>query len=768
MRHNGGPVSPSPRPTSFNRPEYFSNRELSWLEFNQRVLEEAQDPSQPLLERLFFLCIVSSNLDEFFEVRVAGIKQQIESGSVDETVDGATPRAAFAAIRERTLRLVADQSRLWNDELHPGLEKAGIHLPHIASLPPKDRDWARHYFREEVLPVLTPLAVDSSHPFPHLLNKSHNLIVTLRRRHDGGRESHAIVQLPRTLDRLIELPRNGKDRRFILLGSLIAYFVAELFPGDEVGSVCPFRITRNSDLYIDDEEAENLLHTIEEELRKRNKGNAVRLEVRDDCKPEIETFLLESLHLGPEDLYRHAGPINFLHLIPLRGLEEFAHLRDRPWTPLPSSEIVPETSLFDQIRRRDILLHHPYESFAPVVDFVESAAVDPRVLAIKMTLYRTSGNSPIVAALIRASENGKQVTVLVELKARFDEANNINWARQLEEAGVHVVYGLVGLKTHCKLLHVVRRDEDRIRFYTHLGTGNYHPITAKFYTDLSLFTARPELTREVATLFNVLTGLCRFDGINHLLVAPFSLLLGLKDRVHREIEAARAGKPARIIAKMNSLVDDELIRLLYEASTAGVQIDLIVRGICCLRPGIPGVSENIRVFSVIGRFLEHSRIFYFANGNAGKPQIYLGSADWMPRNLRRRIEVVFPVLDPVIARRIENEILPAYLADCVKSRELLPDGTHRRREPEPGKKATQAQLTFRELARRQQKAHQEAKEEGIRIIPALPPTGLGGKKKPAPAKVASQPSKTAKPAPAKLKPKQVTIRAKGVAKRKRG
>ena len=714
-------------PTSFDRPEYFLNRELSWLEFNQRVLEEAQDPSQPLLERVHFLLIVSSNLDEFFEVRVSGIKQQIENGTDEDALDGMTPRQAFDAIRERTLRLVHDQYTLWNDEIVPALEKEGIRLPDPGDLGPDDLAWLERYFNDEVLPVLTPLAVDSSHPFPQLLNKSHNLIVRLRRDSDRGRAdaplSYALVQIPRVLPRLVELPQRegGTERRFLLLSRIVGHFVGALFPGDGIEAVHPFRITRNSDLYIDEEEAENLLRTIEEELRKRNRGNAVRLEVLDTCPPDIEQMLLGFFHLAAEDVYRHAGPLNFLHLAPLHGLESFAHLRDRPWTPILCPELAAAegVGLFDLLRRRDLLLHHPYESFATVVDFVETAANDAQVLAIKMTLYRTSGDSAIVRALIRAAENGKQVTVIVELKARFDEANNINWARQLEEAGVHVVYGVVGLKTHCKLLHVVRRDEDRIRFYTHLGTGNYHPSTARFYTDLSLLTTRPELTKEVAALFNVLTGLSRFEGIDHLLVAPFTLLSGLKALIAAETASARAGKGGRIIAKMNSLVDEELIEALYEASSAGVKIDLIVRGVCCLRAGIPGVSENIRVLSVIGRFLEHSRIYYF--GNEGDPKVYLGSADWMPRNLHRRVEVVFPVLDPALKARVSEEILPAYLEDCVKARQQQPDGTFRRLHPENGQKPLQAQLAFRELARSQAAARRKADDRAAAAAPVLIP-----------------------------------------------
>ncbi len=717
---NHSPLSAAP---DFS--QAYLNRELSWLEFNQRVLEEAQDPSQPLLERLHFLTIVSSNLDEFFEVRVAGIKQQIENG--DDSDEGLTPREIFAAIRKRAERLVSDQYRLWNDEIHPQLAQAGILLTDVENLSSSEADWAHGYFRNEVLPVLTPLAVDPSHPFPQLLNKSHNLIVTLRRPQHPDAPSYAIVQIPRVLPRLVPLPAEGKERKFLLLSRIIAHYVNELFPGEEVASVHPFRVTRNSDLYIDEEEADNLLRTIEEELRKRNRGNAVRLEVRSDCPPEIEEFLLQVFKLGREDLYRLSGPLNFLHLAPLHGLEGFAHLRDRPWTPVVSVEVPNESSLFDLIRAKDILIHHPYESFGTVVDFVETAANDPRVLAIKMTLYRTSGDSPIVRALIRASENGKQVTVLVELKARFDEANNITWARRLEEAGVHVVYGVVGLKTHCKLLHVVRRDEDRIRLYTHLGTGNYNPSTARFYTDLSLFTVRPELTEEVATLFNVLTGLCRFEGIENLLVAPFSLFNRTRELIRAETALARAGKEGRIIAKMNSLVDHELIDALYEASCAGVKVDLIIRGICCLQPGIPGISENIRVISVIGRFLEHSRVFYFGNG--GEEKIYLGSADWMPRNLYKRVEVVFPVLDPQHRRRLREDILPAYLQDCVKARQLEPDGTYRRLHPEADQKPFQAQLHFRELARglhREARSPHAAAETSITPNTASPAAANGG------------------------------------------
>jgi polyphosphate kinase len=702
---------------TFDRPEYFLNRELSWLEFNQRVLEEAQDPSQPLLERLRFLTIVSSNLDEFFEVRVSGIKQQIENGTEEDTVDGMPPDEVFRAIEARTRQLVADQYQLWNGEIHPALEAAGIHLLDIAELAPADLAWVKAYFHNEVLPVLTPLAVDSSHPFPQLLNKSHNLIIQLRRPQDSGREARAIVQIPRVLPRLVPLPAaEGKGGpRFVQLSRLIAHFVSELFPGDEVAAAYAFRVTRNSDLYIDEEEAENLLRSIEEELRKRNRGNAVRLEVEADCPPEVEKFLLDVFRLGPEDLYRLPGPLNFLHFAHWHGLEGFAELRDRPWTPILSADVPPETDIFALLREKDLLLHHPYESFGTVVDFLEAAANCPQVLAIKMTLYRTGSNSPIIRALVRAAENGKQVTVLMEIKARFDEENNIVWARRLEEAGVHVVYGVVGLKTHCKVLHVVRRDEDRIRFYTHLGTGNYNPATARFYTDLSLFTTRLELTQEVATLFNVLTGLRRFDDISHLLVAPFSLLDGMRNLIQAETASARAGKGGRIIAKMNSLVDEELIRALYEASCAGVKVDLIVRGVCCLRPGIPGVSENIRVVSIIGRFLEHSRIFSFGQGE--KAKIYLGSADWMPRNLHRRVEVVFPVLDPKLRDRIRDEILPVYLRDCVKARQLEPSGAYRRLHPEGDQQAFQAQLAFRELARRQQGERRHKRKEEAMLTP---------------------------------------------------
>ena len=545
--------------------------------------------------------------------------------------------------------------------------------------------------------MLTPLAVDASHPFPQLQNKSHNLFLRLIRPEQRSEVLHAVVQIPRVLPRLVRIPQpNAQEWHYILIQNLIESHVQDLFPGLEVEQVHGFRLTRNSDLYIDEEEAENLLRTIEDELRKRARGNAVRLEVERGCPREMRHVLLEIFKLGERDLYEVNGPLNFLHLMPLTSIPELGSLRDKPYVPVVSPALPPGGNYFEIIRQRDVMLHHPYESFSSVVEFLEAAASDPAVLAIKMTLYRTSGDSPIVHSLIRAAAEGKQVTVLVELRARFDEANNINWARQLEDAGVHVVYGLVGLKTHCKVLMVVRRDEDRLRHYLHLGTGNYHPSTARFYTDLSVLTANPDLGEEVAMLFNTLTGLSEFKGSKQLIVAPFQMLDMFQKLIQHERDLARQGKEGRIIVKLNSLVEESLITALYEASQAGVKIDLIIRGICCLRPGVPGVSDNIKVVSIVGRFLEHSRIFFF--GNNGKPRVYLGSADWMPRNLFRRVEVVFPVLDPDLRKRVSQEILPTYLADCVKARVLGSDGLYTRAKVKEGK-GSQAQLTFRNLAR---------------------------------------------------------------------
>jgi polyphosphate kinase len=678
-------------------PKLYLNRELSWLAFNRRVLEEAQDESQPLLERLRFLGITASNLDEFFEVRVAGIKQQIEHESDDTGPDGLSPRQTFAAIRQEVLRFIDDKYQLWHHELRPALAEYGVHLHDFKQMSEQDREWASLYFRNEVFPVLTPLAVDASHPFPHLQNKSHNLFLRLRRPESRSESLHAVVQIPRVLPRLVLLPSSkANEWHYVLIQNLIQAHVRDLFPGLEVEQVYGFRLTRNSDLYIDEEEAENLLRTIEDELRKRAKGNAVRLEIEHGCPPDMCSVLLNIFKLTEDDIYFVNGPLNFLHLMPLASIEPLSALRDKPYVPVVSPSIPPGSDIFEIIRRQDVMLHHPYENFSSVVDFLENAASDPHVLAIKMTLYRTSGDSPIVRSLIRAAEEGKQVTTLVELRARFDEANNIGWARQLEDAGVHVVYGLVGLKTHCKVLMVVRRDEDRLRQYLHLGTGNYHPSTARFYTDLSVLTSNPELGEEASVLFNTLTGLSEFRGVKQLIVAPFQMHEAFLKLIQHERDLARAGKEGRIIVKLNSLVEESLIAALYEASQAGAKIDLIVRGICCLRPGVPGVSENIRVISIVGRFLEHSRIYFFGNG--GRPKVYLGSADWMPRNLFRRVEVVFPVRDPNLRKRMTDEILPTYLADCVKARELGEDGVYRRVQCERGKES-QAQLTFRNLAR---------------------------------------------------------------------
>lgn len=689
--------------TDFSNPSFYSNRELSWLEFNQRVLEEAQDATNPLLERVKFLCISCSNLDEFFEIRVAGIKQQIENRTSDPGPDGLNPQDIFKAIHERVTLMVHDQYKLWREQLIPALNLNNIRFHRVEDLSAYEQDWAKTYFLSEVYPVLTPLAIDPSHPFPQLLNKSLNVIVSLDRSDAPGEQRYAIVQVPRALNRLIELPdRSDTVHDFLFLGQLIESYAHLLFPGVTVLGAYAFRVTRNSDLYIDDEEALNLLRTIEEELRKRNRGNAVRLEITNDCPAVVLQFLLDKFKLTKQDAYLVEDPINLLRLMALTELDTLANLKYKPFSSVTVPELQTESSIFEVLQHQDVLLHHPYESFKSVVDFLETSAQDPRVLAIKMTLYRTSGDSPIIKGLISAASAGKQVTVLVELKARFDEANNIAWARQMEDAGVHVVYGLTGLKTHCKVMLVVRRDEDRIRHYVHLGTGNYHPSTARFYTDLGLFTAKPAITDEIAALFNALTGMSEYHGSKKLLVAPFDMAQKFAALIQRETDHALVGKPAGIFAKMNALVDQDIIESLYAASCAGVKVTLFVRGTCCLRPGIPHVSENIEVYSIVDQFLEHSRIYQFDND--GKPEIYLGSADWMPRNLKRRIEVIFPVEDPKIKNYILDQIIATYKKDTVKARRLLPDGKHERRL------ATSPETVLRSQAFFMNKAEQVAQD----------------------------------------------------------
>jgi polyphosphate kinase len=696
----------------------FINRELSWLEFNRRVLEEAQDQRQPLIERVKFLTIVSSNLDEFFEIRVAGIKQQIKSETSDVGPDGMSPTEVFDRIQKGVRQLVAEQYALWKNELLPDLAKNGIYVREMAELPAKRAAWAHRYFQQEVFPMLTPLAVDASHPFPHLLNRSHNLLVRAKAQR-GGERLHAIVQVPRAVSRLIALPRGkGADEpwEYIYLASLIKQHIGELFPGLIIDEVHAFRVTRNSDLYIDDEEAENLLRSIEQELRRSSRGNAVRLEVEADCPKDFLELLLRFFNLTEADVYKLDGPLSMTHLMPLVTNDAFAKLKDRPFQPARDPALPPHVDFFEVLRRQDVLLHQPYDSFDQVVELIEKAAMDPQVLAIKITLYRTSGDSPIVEALIDAANAGKQVTAIVELRARFDEATNIQWARRLEEAGAHVIYGVVGLKTHCKVMLIVRRDADRLRHYVHLGTGNYHPRTARIYTDFSLLTSQPQLTEEVAIVFNTLTGLAGYPGLKKLMVAPFDMHSRLIQLIERERDNARAGKPARIVAKLNALVDQELIEKLYEASSSDVTIDLIVRGICCLRPKIPGLSDNIRVISIVGRFLEHSRIYYFEN--AGDPLVYLSSADWMPRNFFRRIEVAFPIETPVLRDQIINDVIPTILHDRVKARELQPDGTYRRLKPEGPEPSRQAQWQFREVSRERTKiAGSKKKARADRLIP---------------------------------------------------
>ncbi len=668
--------SAAPRPPAAASKAAYFNRELSWLAFDRRVLEQAQSPRHPLLERVRFLAIVSSNLDEFFEIRVAGLMQQMDSGVTEPGPDGLAPQEQLRRIHSVVASLIDEQYRCWQGSLLPALATEGIEFRSASDLSDSELNWVRSYFREQVHPVLTPLALDQSHPFPQLGNKTLNVIVALDDP-EAPEADHlvAILPVPRILPRLVPIePSRTGPQRFIFLSEIIKLCAGELFPGYRLVSAHAFRITRNSDLYIDEEEAENLLKKIEEELRNLRRNEAVRLEIEEGVDDGIFNTLCNHLRLSHEYVFRFNGPLNLLRLQSLADIDR-PDLKYPIFDPANVSPLRDPARIFAVLREQDVMLHHPYDAFTPVVNFVEEAARDPQVFAIKQTLYRTSGDSSIVRALMEASRNGKQVTALVELKARFDEANNIQWAKQLEEAGVHVVYGLVGIKIHCKLCLVVRREGSRLRHYAHLGTGNYHPRTARLYTDLSYFTTRTAITRDVAQVFNSLTGFGQSLTFRELLVAPYNYQQRINELIAREAASARAGRPARILAKMNALVDKTTIDSLYAASQAGVKIDLIVRGICCLVPGVPGLSENIRVRSLVGRFLEHARVFCFGNAG-GEPIVLAGSGDWMPRNFLRRVEVIFPVADPALRRWILAEFFPTELRDTENSTVLHGSGAY--------------------------------------------------------------------------------------------
>jgi polyphosphate kinase len=684
-------------------PSLYVNRELSWLSFNERVLEEARDPSVPLLERLRFLAISASNLDEFFEVRVAGLQEQLYNSlePQDTPPDGLGPLTQLIEISRRAHDFVCRQYECWLGEIRPSLEGYGIVLCDPETLDDAQNAFLDAYFDSQIYPVLTPLALDPAHPFPHLHNKSLNLILRLEAfGQDSPRQLYAVLQVPGILNRLVELPDAGDGKhRYILLRDVIGPRLDSLFGGFRVANRAAFRVTRNSDLTIQENEVKSsLLSTIQETLRQRKWGDAARLEIADTADEGFLTLLQQALDLDDRDVYKVPGPVDLTALLGLCRIEGFRDLKEPPFEPQMPAFLARRGSIFAAIRDQDLLVHHPYESFEAVIQFVEQAADDPAVLAIKQTLYRTAEDNPIITALARAAENGKQVTALVELQARLDEENNIVKARALQKAGVHVVYGMVGLKTHCKAALVVRREIDGIRRYAHLGTGNYNPSTAKVYTDLSFFTCRPEFGEDASALFNLLTGYSQGHDWHRLIVAPKFLAERVIELIDRERAHAERGKPARIIAKMNSLVDPAAIQALYAASQAGVRIDLIIRGICCLRPGIPGISEHIRVISIVDKFLEHSRLAYFQNGD--DPEVYLTSADWMPRNFRRRVELMFPVEDQRLKNRLIDGILGVYLSDNVKTRLLQPDGSYERVAPtRPDVPTVRAQAEFQNMAR---------------------------------------------------------------------
>ena len=681
-------------------PDYYINRELAQIEFNRRVLHQAKDEAVPLLERLKFLCISSTNLDEFFEIRVSGLKQRVEISSAPIGPENMTPAEVLHILAEQTARLVTEQYRVLNDELIPQLAEAGIRFVRRAEWNPEQRRWLEDYFHTEVVSVLSPTTLDPTRPIPRILNKSLNFIVSLQGRDAFGRQrQRAIVQAPRLLPRLVQLPVDlpGSGRAdFVLLSSIIHAFADQLFSGLTIDGCYQFRVTRNSDFYLDHEEADDLIRALEGELFESRYGAAVRLETAHDCPDELAEYLLEHFKLGRDDLYQVNGPVNLERLLAVYDLLDARDLKYAPFTPGIPKILMSTANLFEAIAKGDILLHHPYQSFAPVMDFLYRAANDSDVLAIKQTLYRTSPDSPMVDSLVQAAKAGKEVTVVIELRARFDEAANIELANKLQEAGAHVVYGVVGYKTHCKMLLVVRRESGRLRRYIHLGTGNYHPKTARLYSDYGLLTANEKLGEDVHEVFMQITSLTKTSDLHLLFQSPFSLRDKLIRLIRRETAHAAAGGTGKIVAKINALVEPHLIRALYDASMAGVAVDLMVRGICCLRPGVPEISENIRVRSIVGRFLEHARCYYFHND--GAEEVFCSSADWMDRNLYRRIEIMYPILEKNLKRRLIRD-LETNLADNTEAWELRADGSYRRCQPQEGEAAVSAQtVLLRELS----------------------------------------------------------------------
>ena len=665
----------------FSQPDLYIGRELSLVEFNRRVMAQASDPQVPLLERLRYMCITSINIDEMFEVRIAGLKQKVDLGSVQRGPENLAPHETLRLLSERCHELVDEQYRVLNDDLLPALEEENIRFIRRTDWTQEQTEWLKNFFLKDLLPVLSPIGLDPAHPFPRILNKSLNFIVALKGKDAFGRSSGmAIVQAPRALPRLIQLPpeSGAGPYDFVFLSSVIHAFGEELFTGMKVTSIHQFRVTRNSHLFVDEEEIDDLMRALEGELPSRRYGDAVRLEVADNCTEELMEYLRKTFKLEPDDVYQVNGPVNLNRLQAIIDLVERPDLKFAPFTPSLPAEFGPGTSIFKTLRKKDVLLHHPFDSFAPVVDFIRQASQDPDVLAIKMTLYRTGADSALVDALVQAASSGKEVTVVVELRARFDEEANIAVANRLQEVGVHVVYGIVGYKTHAKMALIVRRERNKLRHYVHLGTGNYHDRTARLYTDYGLMTSNKAFGEDVHKIFLQLTSLGKVLKLNRLYQSPFTLFDGLVEKIGRERKHAEQGKPARIIVKINALVAQPMIQELDAASMAGVEVRLIVRGMCCLRPGIPGVSDNIEVRSIVGRFLEHTRVVYFEND--GNPELYCSSADWMERNLFRRVETLFPIEDSKFRERIMSE-LELYLADNTQAWILQNDGSYVRETP---------------------------------------------------------------------------------------